>query len=49
MCYRINCNDFVENIVTDHGFSYGGYQDVKAIRETIPANYLQYFDEGYNW
>ena len=49
MWYRINCNDFVENIVTDHGFTYGGYQDVEAIRETIPANYLQYFDEGYNW
>jgi hypothetical protein len=30
-------------------FTYGGYQDVKAIRETIPVNYLQFFDEGYNW
>ena len=49
MCYRINCNDFVENIVTDYGFTYGGYQDVKTIRKTIPANYLLFFDEGYNW
>lgn len=49
MWYRINCNDFVENIVTDYGFTYGDYQDVKAIRETIPDNYLHFFDEGYNW
>ena len=40
---------FRENIVTDHGFVYGGYQDVKAIRETIPANYLQFFDGDYSY
>ena len=49
MFQRINCNYFVDNIVTDHGFTYGGYQDAKAIRETIPSNYLKFFDEGYNW
>lgn len=49
MIYRINCNDFVENLVIDHAFTYGNNQNIEAIRLTIPRNFQQYFDEGYNW
>ena len=49
MVYRINCNDFVENNVTHHGFTYGRYQNASKIRATVPSTYLSSFDEGYNW
>lgn len=49
MWYRINCNDFIENIVKYHGFIYGRYQNAKAIRDTVPSIYMKAFDEGYNW
>lgn len=47
--YRINCNDFVENIVRDHAFVYGRCQNVAAIRNTVPDEYKPNFDIGYNW
>ena len=49
MFYRINCNDFVENIVMNHGFTYGRYQDVATIKSTIPSTFISFFEEGYNW
>lgn len=49
MWFRINCNDFVENIVKNHAFTYGRYQNVSAIRNTVPQQYKQNFDEGYKW
>lgn len=44
--YRINCNEFVENICTNHGFTCGSTQDVGAIRATIPVQYIADFDAG---
>lgn len=46
--YRINCNEFVENLNVNHGFVYGGVQNIANIRQTIPVSFLQDFDEGYN-
>lgn len=46
--YRINCNDFVENLNVNHRFVYGGVQNVDNIRQTIPVSFLQDFEEGYN-
>ena len=45
---RINCNEFVENICTQHGFVYGGQQDVDQIRATIPEQFINDFNEGLN-
>lgn len=43
---RVNCNDFVKHICQHHHFVQGKYQDVAAIRKTIPLNYRDYFDKG---
>lgn len=43
---RINCNEFVENICTNHRFVYGKQQDVIQIRQTIPSQYQADFDNG---
>lgn len=43
---RVNCNEFVKNIVEDHRFVYGKVQDIKRIRELIPDEYQSDFDTG---
>lgn len=45
---RVNCNEFVENIVTHNNFIMGNIQDLNLIRRTIPQLYLVDFDRGYN-
>ncbi len=45
---RINCNEFVENICTQHGFVYGGQQNVGRIRPTIPHQFIDDFNDGLN-
>ena len=44
--HRTNCNDFIQNIVANHGFVMGGIQNIEAIRNTIPPQYLNDFDNG---
>jgi hypothetical protein len=46
--HRINCNEFVEDLNTNHGFEMGSDQDYALIRNTIPTQYLSNFDNGYN-
>lgn len=49
---RINCNDYVQNLYENHGFSFdvankvlrGKYEEV---RKTVPQEYIIAFDEGY--
>lgn len=48
IAYRINCNDFVENICNDHGFVYGYHQNINEIFKTIPDQFIQDFQEGLN-
>jgi hypothetical protein len=43
---RVNCNDFVKHICQHHHFVQGKYQDVAAIRKTIPLNYRDCFARG---
>lgn len=43
---RVNCNEFVENIATNHSFVMGGIQNIANIRATIPAQYQADFDRG---
>lgn len=45
---RINCNEFVENICTQHGFVYGGIQNRAQIQATIPQQYINDFNDGLN-
>lgn len=43
---RVNCNEFLQNLYTDHGFVNGGNQDISKIRATIPGGYLPDFEKG---
>lgn len=45
---RINCNDYVATLVLEHHFETSGrWQDLDAIRSTVPAMYLNVFEDGY--
>lgn len=46
--HRINCNEFVEEISTNHSFVMGAVQNTAAIRLSIPASFLPDFDKGLN-
>ena len=46
--YRVNCNDFLQEIINFHGFANGRTQNLSIIRRTIPSAYLQDFNEGLN-
>ncbi|MDD3211711.1 hypothetical protein [Bacteroides graminisolvens] len=46
IAYRINCNEFVDNILENHGFVYGEVQDIEHIRKLIPDEYQPAFDAG---
>lgn len=43
---RVNCNEFVQHISTNHGFVMGPRQDVNAIRSTIPKQFIPDFESG---
>jgi hypothetical protein len=43
---RINCNEFINLLLDQHGFSMGSTQDVNAIRQTIPRAFVGNFDLG---
>ena len=45
---RVNCNEFIENIRSDHNFVTGKHQDLAKIRTTIPEEYMMDFEEGLN-
>ena len=44
--YRVNCNDFLQEIINFHGFVNGRIQNLSLIRQTIPSVYLQDFNDG---
>ena len=49
VCARINCNDYVATLVMEHHFATGRqFQDLDAIRSTIPTQYLPVFEDGYD-
>lgn len=43
---RVNCNEFVRNIVDNNNFVMGFNQNAINIRSTIPAQYQADFDRG---
>ena len=46
--HRINCNEFVEDLVTHHHFVMGSIQDTALIKTSIPSQYFVDFDRGFN-
>ena len=44
--HRINCNEFIEDLVNNHSFVYGPTQNQNAIRATIPQQHVPDFDRG---
>lgn len=45
---RVNCNDYVGTLVTEHHFAYnGGAHNLAKILETVPEKYRDAFKEGY--
>ncbi len=48
---RINCNEFVDELIQDYGYVLNGNQNYSNIKAIISANYPAYiadFDLGYN-
>ncbi len=43
---RVNCNEFVENIIASHNFKHNDNQNPIAIRKTIPEKYRKDFERG---
>lgn len=43
---RVNCNEFIEHLVTHHHFLSNGLQDRAKIRATIPIAHEADFDRG---
>ena len=45
---RINCNDYVGTLITEHNFGYNGNShNIEKILETVPVRYRDAFKEGY--
>lgn len=49
---RINNNEYIENLYTNHNFVYDGRKyisgDYDDVRITVSDEYLEDFDDGYN-
>lgn len=43
---RVNCNEFILNIIGDHHFELGETQNIPNIRATVPNQYHADFDGG---
>jgi len=44
--YRINCNEFIEDLLNKHSYQKGLEQDIDAIKATIPKAYIKDFERG---
>jgi hypothetical protein len=45
---RLNCNEFIQNLVENHNFIMGKHQNRQDILDTIPNAFREDFDRGYN-
>jgi hypothetical protein len=43
---RINCNEYIEYIVSNHNFQFGDNQNLANIRQTVPAQFVPDFNRG---
>lgn len=46
--HRINCNEYVEYIVSNYGFVEGERQGLTTIKSHIPTQYLSDFSRGFS-
>lgn len=44
--HRINCNEFIQDLINNHDFVFGPIQNPVQIRKTIPSQYQVDFDRG---
>lgn len=44
--HRINCNEYIEYLATNHAVEFGHKQNVDSIIATIPAQHLPDFERG---
>lgn len=44
--HRINCNEYIEYIATNHHFQLGNNQNLALITSTIPAQHIADFNRG---
>lgn len=44
--HRINCNEFIQDLIDNHQFTFGPTQNASLIRTTVPAQYQVDFDRG---
>ena len=45
---RLNCNEFIHHLINEHCFAVDEIVSVDVIRATIPFEYIDDFDRGYN-
>lgn len=44
--FRINCNEFIQELASEHNFVLGFEQNIEEIKETIPKDYINDFEKG---
>lgn len=44
--WRVNCNEFVEDVLANHGFVVGATQDRTTVRASVPNANIPDFDRG---
>jgi len=44
---RVNCNEFISNVRTNHSFVLGENQNIANIKATVPPQYISDFDAGF--
>jgi hypothetical protein len=44
--YRVNCNEFIKEIISKYNFEINDIQDTARIEQKIPITYLAYFKRG---
>ena len=45
---RVNCNEFIDDILANHAFVQGKTQNQVAVRATVPNQHTADFDRGLN-
>ena len=44
---QVTDSEYIKDLVDNYGFQFGKSQNVEAIRQTVPAEYLPHFEAGY--
>ncbi len=45
---RINCNQYIEYLTQHHKFRLQSVPDYHSVKNTVPVDFRQDFDDGYN-